>query len=224
MEIRKSDVPVIDMFNADEEYKAIGKAVRQEGHGRNIVNLNNYVVGVGVARRVKAGDKQSDIAKKYGISAATLSKSASVADLALAVAAAQSGESDRPLGEGYDNLTTYWMLWWKANQGEHGTFTDTMVDLVGDDGDARAEALVTMLRVFGAPSSAYGIIKGSKLHPDDPRNVKDDDQDDQDDQGDQGDQDDDKSSWQERLTALIGQCKLEGAETAEILAVVKSAL
>jgi hypothetical protein len=218
MEIRKSDIPVIDMFNAEEETKAIAKAIRSEGHGRNIVNLNNYVVGVGVARRVKAGDKAKDIAAQYGVSAATLSKTASVASVALAVA-----DPDR--GDDFDdermNIRLFWNAHWETNPGEHDTLHNTLAGLVGDDGDKRADSLVTMLRVFGAPSSAYQVLKGTHaFFKADNGEDGDDDSEESEESGD----DDDKVLWQDRLMAIVAQAKLEGAETADILAVVKAAL
>ena len=219
--IRKSDVPVIDMFDASEEVAAIRKGSTAAQHGRNATNMNNYVIGVAVDRRIQAGDKQADLLAPYGLSQASVSKAQTIATLARF-----TEDTPEDLQPELSDLATYWGHAAVDVETNHGTVGDCLKHLAGDDGDDRALALIDMLKVFGAPSSAYSVAKGKKVHPSDPRaNTPEPEQDDQgdDDQGDQDDQGE-STSWEDRLTALIAQAKLEGASTSDILHVVNVAL
>lgn len=224
--LRKSDVPVVDMLSADDEYKAIRASVAGEYRGRAVSAVHQYVMGVAVNRRVKAGDSQSDLVSEYGVPQSMLNKLNGVTRV---LDSHVNGDDkafenlpnvDREkVAEQRKNLTTYWGHVWDGRE-DAPSFLGTASGLIGDSGEDRARALVAMWDTFGSPSSAYQVAIGAKIHENDPRN--EDNEGEQDDQD--GEQDAEPTPWQDRLAALVAQAKLEGATASDILRVVNDAL
>lgn len=228
--IRKQDVPVIDMFDAEGEDRAIGKAVAGDYQGRVRSALNQYVLGVAFNRRVQAGDSQTDLIGRHQVKQSQVSKLVTVARLVdthtLGVDKAWEGVNNvdhDKIETMRQNVVTYWG---HATEGIENapTLNEAFKALRGDDGEARAKVLPTIYNVFGAPSSFYNVATGAKFHESDPRNDEnqDENQDDQDEN--QDDQDNDKTPWQDRLAAIVAQATLEGATSSDILKVVNDSL
>lgn len=228
--IRKSDIPVYDMSTPEETTRALGSTTVQIGHGQAIMDLNNYAQGVAVARLVHGvvgsePAKQTELVDKYGLNQSQLNKSVTIARVAMALVKPieECGFTDKQV-ERLVAQTGKLRRFWKFEHGDTGPiFDQVMVDLFGEDGDKRADALVTLRQTFGAPTGAYNVANGTRFHADDPdQPTKGDESDDE--SGDDEQDDDSKVSWQDRLSALVAQCKTEGATPAEIIKVVNDTL
>jgi len=211
--MRKSDIPMFDLHTDADADKASGMIARHQAVTRDRQNAANYATTAVVAYRDRRADQDEtvdamsgkDLAEILGTTGGVITKLRTVAGVLGAIATGVDTEQTRRVVR-YADLAGFTGL------------VTVATGLLGADGDDRARSIVGLVDAFGAPSALYAIATGSKVHPSD-------DQDDQDDQGDQDDQDDqDATPWQDRLTAMLGQCRLEGATDDDIAGVVRTFL
>lgn len=202
--ILKNDVPSVDLGTASGCEAAVKSSVVKIDQGRAKVALNGYVLGLATVELEHTyGEQRNDVASRNGVSAGQLTKTCTVAETLRDVNA-------------QDHLVAWWGAHWDENPTvEHDTFHEVAERMLEGDGPS----IVTFYQVFGAPSSAYDIIRGKRIHP---SAVIDDDSDTE--SGDDESESDEPTPWQDRLAAMVAQAKLEGATPSEIVKVVNDTL